>query len=87
MIVLWPTAEFFLANSTAACGLVLCRLATKVSIAGGAVYVAWDSGLLGNSKQGSEALEKAKAALPPALEEWMKYFGLQVEVMKLYCQL
>lgn len=85
--VLWYSAEVFLANISCFLSLVLCRLATKVTIAGGAVYVAWDSGLLGNSEQGSEALEKAKAAVPPALEEWMKYFGLEVEIMKLYCQL
>lgn len=57
---------------------VLPRLATKVTIAGGALYVACDSGLLGSSEQGSQALEKVKAALPPAIEEWMKYFGVEV---------
>lgn len=56
----------------------IVRLATKVTIAGGALYVACDSGLLGSSEQGSEALGKAKAAIPPAIEEWMKYFGLEV---------
>ncbi|XP_030583230.1 MICOS complex subunit MIC13 [Archocentrus centrarchus] len=56
------------------------KLATKVTIAGGAVYVAYDSGLLGNSKQGAEALEKAKAVMPPAIEEWMKYFGLEAQL-------
>lgn len=50
-----------------------------MTIAGGAVYVAYDSGLLGNSEQGSEALRKAKAVIPPAMEEWMKYFGVEVE--------
>ena len=60
----------------------ICRLATKVTIAGGALYVACDSGLLGSSEQGSEALEKAKAAIPPAVEEWMKYFGLEVGYMQ-----
>lgn len=49
-----------------------------MTIAGGAVYVACDSGLLGSSEQGSEALEKAKAVVPPALQEWIKYFGLEV---------
>uniref|UniRef100_A0AAQ4QEN3 MICOS complex subunit MIC13 n=1 Tax=Gasterosteus aculeatus aculeatus TaxID=481459 RepID=A0AAQ4QEN3_GASAC len=53
------------------------RLATKVTIAGGALYIAYDSGLLGSSEQGSEALNRAKAAIPPAVEEWMKYFGLE----------
>uniref|UniRef100_A0A672HPI3 MICOS complex subunit MIC13 n=1 Tax=Salarias fasciatus TaxID=181472 RepID=A0A672HPI3_SALFA len=56
------------------------RLATKVTIAGGALYVACDSGLLGSSEQGSEALQKAKAAIPPAIEEWMKYFGLETQL-------
>ncbi|CAK6955257.1 MICOS complex subunit MIC13 [Scomber scombrus] len=57
--------------------LPVIKLATKVTIAGGAVYVAYDSGLLGSSEQGSVALEKAKAVVPPAVEEWMKYFGLE----------
>lgn len=61
------------------CPLIF-RLATKVTIAGGALYVACDSGLLGSSEQGSEALGKAKAAIPPAIEEWMKYFGLEVQI-------
>lgn len=56
------------------------KLATKVTIAGGAVYVAYDSGLLGNSEQGSEALQKAKAVIPPAMEEWMKYFGVEAQL-------
>ncbi|XP_053713350.1 MICOS complex subunit MIC13 [Synchiropus splendidus] len=56
------------------------KLATKVTIAGGALYVTYDSGLVGNSEQGSQALQKAKAAVPPALQEWMKYFGLQTQL-------
>lgn len=56
------------------------KLATKVTIAGGAVYVACDSGLLGNSEQGSKALEKAKEVIPPAIQEWMKYFGLEAQL-------
>lgn len=56
------------------------RLATKVTIAGGALYIACDSGLMGSSEQGSEALGKAKAAIPPAIEEWMKYFGMEVMI-------
>ncbi|KAJ8277296.1 hypothetical protein GJAV_G00073650 [Gymnothorax javanicus] len=58
--------------------LPVVKLATKVTIAGGAVYVAYDSGLLGGSEEGSEVLSKAKAAIPPALDEWMKYFGLEL---------
>ncbi|KAI3368299.1 hypothetical protein L3Q82_008011 [Scortum barcoo] len=60
--------------------LPVVKLATKVTIAGGALYVACDSGLLGSGQQGSEALEKAKAAVPPAIEEWMKYFGLEKQM-------
>lgn len=54
------------------------RLATKVGIAGGAIYVAYDSGLLGGGEEGSVALARAKAAVPPAVEEWTKYFGFEV---------
>uniref|UniRef100_A0A3Q1C2H7 MICOS complex subunit MIC13 n=1 Tax=Amphiprion ocellaris TaxID=80972 RepID=A0A3Q1C2H7_AMPOC len=57
--------------------LPVLKLATKVTTAGGALYVAVDSSLLGSSEQGSQALEKAKAAIPPAAEEWMKYFGVE----------
>ncbi|XP_037326495.2 MICOS complex subunit MIC13 [Pungitius pungitius] len=60
--------------------LPVVKLATKVTIAGGALYIACDSGLLGSSEQGSEALNKAKAAVPPAVEEWMKYFGLETRL-------
>lgn len=66
------------------CVDVCFRFATKVTIAGGALYVAYDSGLLGDGKEGSLALGRAKAAIPPAVEEWMKYFGFEVlEVLKL----
>ncbi|XP_023700090.1 MICOS complex subunit MIC13 [Paramormyrops kingsleyae] len=54
------------------------KLVTKVTVAGGACYVAYDSGLLGESEKGSEILSKAKAAIPPAVEEWMKYFGFEL---------
>uniref|UniRef100_A0A672HBR3 MICOS complex subunit MIC13 n=1 Tax=Salarias fasciatus TaxID=181472 RepID=A0A672HBR3_SALFA len=40
------------------------------------VLLACESGLLGSSEQGSEA----KAAIPPAIEEWMKYFGLETQL-------
>lgn len=59
--------------------LVLVRLATKLGIAGGAVYVAYDSGLLSGGAEGSEALSRATAAIPPAVDEWSKYFGLEVQ--------
>uniref|UniRef100_A0A8C8BPG2 MICOS complex subunit MIC13 n=1 Tax=Oncorhynchus tshawytscha TaxID=74940 RepID=A0A8C8BPG2_ONCTS len=57
--------------------LPVLKLATKVTIAGGALYVTYDSGLLGGSAQGSEVLGKAKAAIPPAVDEWVKYFGFE----------
>lgn len=49
-----------------------------MGVAGGAVYVAYDLGLLGGGSEGSEALGKAQAAIPPAVDEWTKYFGLEV---------
>ncbi|XP_010869931.1 MICOS complex subunit MIC13 [Esox lucius] len=58
--------------------LPVLKLATKMTIAGGALYVAYDAGLLGGSEQGSEVLEKAKAAIPPAVDEWVKYFGYEL---------
>ncbi|XP_072294529.1 MICOS complex subunit MIC13 [Eucyclogobius newberryi] len=60
--------------------LPVIKLATKLTIAGGAVYVVCDSGLLGSSAQGAVALEKAQAAVPPAVEEWMKYFGVEAQL-------
>ncbi|XP_041085254.1 MICOS complex subunit MIC13-like [Polyodon spathula] len=56
----------------------LVKVLTKVGVAGGAVYVAYDQGLLGNGEKGSEVLSKAKAAIPPAVDEWMKYFGWEL---------
>lgn len=58
-----------------------------MTIAGGALYVTYDSGLLGGSEQGSEVLGKAKAAIPPAVDEWVKYFGFEVNMPLLYCDL
>ncbi|KAI5101025.1 MICOS complex subunit MIC13 [Silurus meridionalis] len=58
--------------------LPVVKLATKLGIAGGAVYVAYDSGLLGGSAEGSEALSRAQAAVRPAVEEWAKYFSLEL---------
>uniref|UniRef100_A0A8C1X5C5 MICOS complex subunit MIC13 n=1 Tax=Cyprinus carpio TaxID=7962 RepID=A0A8C1X5C5_CYPCA len=64
--------------------LRVVKFATKVTIAGGALYVAYDAGLLGDGKEGSVALGRAKAAVPPAVEEWMKYFSVEVrEALKL----
>ncbi|XP_069073260.1 MICOS complex subunit MIC13 [Pleurodeles waltl] len=58
--------------------LRLLKFTTKVGLAGGAVYVAYDQGLLGSGSQGEAALQKAKAALPPAVKEWTNYFGWQL---------
>ncbi|CAI9543270.1 unnamed protein product [Staurois parvus] len=57
--------------------LRLLKFTTKVAVAGGAVYVAYDYGLLGSGTQGEEALNKTTAAVPPAVHEWADYFGLQ----------
>uniref|UniRef100_A0A8C2H9H1 MICOS complex subunit MIC13 n=1 Tax=Cyprinus carpio TaxID=7962 RepID=A0A8C2H9H1_CYPCA len=61
--------------------LTVVKFATKVTIAGGALYVAYDAGLLGDGKEGSVALGRAKAAVPPAVEEWMKYFSFELPAM------
>uniref|UniRef100_A0A671KG61 MICOS complex subunit MIC13 n=1 Tax=Sinocyclocheilus anshuiensis TaxID=1608454 RepID=A0A671KG61_9TELE len=58
--------------------LPVVKFATKFTIAGGALYVAYDSGLLGDGKEGSVVLGRAKAAFPPAVEEWMKYFSFEL---------
>ncbi|XP_030640559.1 MICOS complex subunit MIC13 [Chanos chanos] len=58
--------------------LPVVKFATKVTIAGGAFYVAYDTGLLGGSEEGSVVLGRAKAAVPPAVDEWMKYFGFEL---------
>ncbi|XP_059398972.1 MICOS complex subunit MIC13 [Carassius carassius] len=58
--------------------LPVVKFATKVTIAGGAIYVAYDSGLLGDGKEGSVTLGRAKAAIPPAVEEWVKYLGFEL---------
>ncbi|NXD87080.1 MIC13 protein, partial [Halcyon senegalensis] len=55
-----------------------CRFVIKGGLAGAAVYVAYDQGLLGSGKQGAEALKKARAALPPAIQEWTSYVGWEV---------
>ncbi|NXF38522.1 MIC13 protein, partial [Nyctibius bracteatus] len=57
------------------------RFVIKGSLAGAAVYVAYDQGLLGSGTQGAEALKKAQAALPPAIQEWTSYVGWQVRTL------
>ncbi|NWS75998.1 MIC13 protein, partial [Crotophaga sulcirostris] len=56
------------------------RFVIKGSLAGAAVYVAYDQGLLGSGTQGAEALNKACAALPPAIQEWTSYLGWEVRL-------
>ncbi|XP_053558842.1 MICOS complex subunit MIC13 [Bombina bombina] len=58
--------------------LKLLKFTIKASIAGGAVYVAYDQGLLGSGIQGEDVLKKTKAAVPPAIKEWSDYFGWQL---------
>ncbi|XP_018417181.1 PREDICTED: MICOS complex subunit MIC13 [Nanorana parkeri] len=58
--------------------LRLVKFTTKAVLAGGAVYVAYDYGLLGSGNRGEEALKKTTAAVPPAVHEWADYFGLQL---------
>uniref|UniRef100_A0A8D0GR76 MICOS complex subunit MIC13 n=1 Tax=Sphenodon punctatus TaxID=8508 RepID=A0A8D0GR76_SPHPU len=54
------------------------KFLVKGGLAGGAVYVAYDRGLLGSNEQGAEALRKACEVLPPAIEEWTNYAGWQL---------
>ncbi|XP_053148585.1 MICOS complex subunit MIC13 [Hemicordylus capensis] len=56
----------------------LIRFLAKGGLAGGAVYVAYSQGLLSGGERGAEALQKAQQAIPPAVEEWTKYFGWQL---------
>ncbi|NXN10814.1 MIC13 protein, partial [Indicator maculatus] len=57
------------------------RFVIKGGLAGAAVYVAYDQGLLGSGTQGAEALRKAQEALPPAIQEWTSYVGLEVRTL------
>jgi len=45
--------------------------------------VAYDQGLLGSGTQGAEALKKAQAALPPAVQEWTSYIGWEVRTVQM----
>nr|XP_033811666.1 MICOS complex subunit MIC13-like [Geotrypetes seraphini] len=56
----------------------LLKIITKLGLAGGAVYVAKEQGLLGTSSQAEAALQRAKAALPPAVQEWADNIGVQL---------
>lgn len=59
------------------------RFVIKGGLAGAAVYVAYDQGLLGSGTQGAEALKKAQAALPPAIHEWASYVGWEVRTVQM----
>uniref|UniRef100_A0A8C0VTY6 MICOS complex subunit MIC13 n=1 Tax=Cyanistes caeruleus TaxID=156563 RepID=A0A8C0VTY6_CYACU len=50
----------------------------KGGLAGAAVYVAYDQGLLGSGTEGAEAFKKAQETLPPAIQEWTNYLGWEV---------
>ncbi|NWW06241.1 MIC13 protein, partial [Oreocharis arfaki] len=56
------------------------RFLIKGGLAGAAVYVAYDQGLLGSGTQGAEALKKAQETLPPAIQEWTNYLGWEVRL-------
>lgn len=43
----------------------------------------YDQGLLGSGTQGAEALKKAQAALPPAIQEWTRYIGWEVSTVRM----
>ncbi|KAG9486326.1 hypothetical protein GDO78_006621 [Eleutherodactylus coqui] len=58
--------------------LRLLRVSTKLLVAGGALYMAYDYGLLGSGAQGQEVLKKSSAALPPVVQEWAEYCGVQI---------
>lgn len=45
--------------------------------------MAYDQGLLGSGMQGAEALKKAQAALPPAIQEWTSYIGWEVRTVQM----
>ncbi|XP_032992461.1 MICOS complex subunit MIC13 [Lacerta agilis] len=53
----------------------IVKFLVKGSLAGGAIYVVYSQGLLSGGDEGAQALRKAQEALPPAVEEWAKYFG------------
>ncbi|XP_054837297.1 MICOS complex subunit MIC13 [Eublepharis macularius] len=58
--------------------LPVVKFLVKGGLVGGAVYIVYEQGLLSSSDQGAEALRKAQEALPPAVEEWTRYFGWQL---------
>ncbi|XP_005428616.1 MICOS complex subunit MIC13 [Geospiza fortis] len=60
------------------CAFNSFRFLVKGGLAGAAVYVAYDQGLLGSGIEGAEALKKAQETLPPAIQEWTDYLGWEL---------
>ncbi|XP_015741724.1 MICOS complex subunit MIC13 isoform X2 [Coturnix japonica] len=52
--------------------------AIKGGLAGAAVYVSYDQGLLGSGTEGAEALKRAREALPAAVREWSGHVGWEL---------
>ncbi|NWY74524.1 MIC13 protein, partial [Erithacus rubecula] len=65
------------------CAFNSFRFLIKGGLAGAAVYVAYDQGLLGSGTEGAEALRKAQETLPPAIQEWTDYLGWEVRAAQL----
>ncbi|NXP95419.1 MIC13 protein, partial [Passerina amoena] len=65
------------------CAFNFFRFLVKGGLAGAAVYVAYDQGLLGSGIEGAEALKKAQETLPPAIQEWTDYLGWEVRAAQL----
>ncbi|NXR57417.1 MIC13 protein, partial [Rhadina sibilatrix] len=63
--------------------LPAAKFLIKGGLAGAAVYVAYDQGLLGSGTEGAEALKKAQETLPPAIQEWTNYLGWEVRAAQL----
>ncbi|NXH50272.1 MIC13 protein, partial [Dicaeum eximium] len=59
------------------------RFLVKGGLAGAAVYVAYDQGLLGSGIEGAEALKKVQETLPPTIQEWTNYLGWEVRAAQL----
>uniref|UniRef100_A0A803VFF8 MICOS complex subunit MIC13 n=1 Tax=Ficedula albicollis TaxID=59894 RepID=A0A803VFF8_FICAL len=65
-------------NRDHCCAFNSFRFLIKGGLAGAAVYVAYDQGLLGSGSEGAEALRKAQETLPPAIQEWTDYLGWEL---------
>uniref|UniRef100_A0A8D2NEV9 MICOS complex subunit MIC13 n=1 Tax=Zonotrichia albicollis TaxID=44394 RepID=A0A8D2NEV9_ZONAL len=68
-------------KAVARCSLGCNEFLVKGGLAGAAVYVAYDQGLLGSGIEGAEALKKAQETLPPAIQEWTDYLGWEVRAL------